>query len=41
MNGDRECPHCGEMSLFEQGLNQWLCVICGREFDDEWLEGEE
>jgi len=41
MNGDRECPECEQMSLFETSLNKWKCEICDKEFDSEWLDEKE
>jgi len=38
--GDRECPDCEKMSLFEVSLNKWKCELCSKEFDEEWLDGD-
>jgi len=36
--GDRECPDCNELSLYELGLGKWKCDLCGSEFNDSWLD---
>lgn len=36
-NGDRECPDCETMALFEQG-NVWVCERCSGKFPTDYLD---
>lgn len=43
--GDRICPNCGNMSLFESSYTLWRCELCQISFEESELdsceEGEE
>ena len=36
--GDRICPNCGNMSLFESSYTLWRCEVCEIQFEETELD---
>lgn len=39
--GDRTCPECEKITLIEHGLDKWKCLLCGKIWDEDWLDESE